>query len=59
MCRRVFFDDTILERESVFILCSFFLVFRSYILHTMYVRTQNFERNRLPKMKCSSFFLLN
>ena len=36
MCRRVFFDDTILERESVFILCSFFLVFRSYILHSMY-----------------------
>ena len=36
MCRRVFFDDTILERESVFILCSFFLVFRSYILLHMY-----------------------
>jgi hypothetical protein len=40
MCRRVFFDDTILERESVFILCSFFLVFRSYI-HTYYICTHS------------------
>ena len=41
MCHRVFFDDTILERESVFILCSFFLVFRSYILHMYALKTLN------------------
>jgi|MDSZ01.1.fsa_nt_gb hypothetical protein len=41
MCRRVFFDDTILERESVFILCSFFLVFRSHILHMYALKTLN------------------
>ena len=45
MCRRVFFDDTILERESVFILCSFFLVSRILFKNLFLVRRTT-KKNR-------------